>query len=147
MKRRNQQLVNFFNKYSERFNKTINNNEVDVEVTASVFADCFVEASPGGIICGKNNKEFRKAIPEGYKFYKQIGIVSMDIKGSEITNLDRFHDMVKIHWKSSFNKKDATIGSIEFDVIYLIQTLGEESKIFGYITGDEQAALKENGLL
>jgi len=34
----------------------------------------------------------------------------------------------------------------EFDVIYLVQTLGETPRIFAYITGDEEKALREKGL-
>ena len=88
MESRKQELALFFDEYAKRFNKAIDADVVDAEETALAFADCFIESSPNGVICGKNDDEFRKAIPEGYKFYKQIGITSMDIINKDITHLD-----------------------------------------------------------
>ena len=65
----------------------------------------------------------------------------------EITQLDPRHAMTKVHWKSGFVRKDRSAGSIEFDVIYLVQIKDLQPKIFAYITGDEQSALKEEGLI
>jgi hypothetical protein len=39
------------------------------------------------------------------------------------------------------------MGDIEFENFYFTQTKENEHKIFAYITGDEQAALKESGLV
>ncbi len=146
MNTRKKELEHFFDQYASRFNNALRTGESDVEAVASCFAEFFVEASPAGIIGGKNDDDFKKAIPKGYDFYKSIGITAMDILFKEITLLDDFHAMVKVHWKSSFTRKDHSGGSIEFDVVYLLQTKDETCKIFSYITGDEQKALKENGL-
>lgn len=113
----------------------------------AAFADCFIEASPLGINCGKNDEQFKIGIPQGYTFYKNIGITSMDIIAKEINILDTYHAMIKIHWRSAFIKKNKSAGNIEFDVIYFVQTKGKQNKIFAYITGDEQTVLKENGLI
>lgn len=142
-----ERIENFFDRYAERFNGFLKNDVVDSEETAACFSECFVESSPLGVICGKNDEQFRAAIPQGYGFYKSIGISSMDIISKAITVLDEFHVMVRIHWNSAFITRESSRGSIEFDVIYFLQTKGEEFKIFAYITGDEQAALKENGLI
>ena len=141
------QINNFFDRYAARFTNAITIGEVDVERTAEAFANCFIEASPVGITCGKNKRKFRAAIPKGYEFYKSIGMTSMVILNKEITLLDNLHAMVKIHWKSSFIKKDNSPVDIEFAVIYFLQEQEGEYKIFAYITGDEQAALKEHGLV
>jgi len=136
----------FFDRYAERFDSFLVADVVDAEQTAGCFAECFIESSPVGVICGKNDEQFRTAIPQGYAFYKSIGISSMDLMSKDITVLDDYHAMVKIHWNSVFNRDGFKV-NIEFDVIYFLQTKGEEFKIFAYITGDEQAALKENGLI
>ena len=147
MDNRKAELDIFFNRYAERFNQSLDGEVVDAEQTAAAFADCFVEASPVGINCGQNDESFRKVIPQGYQFYKSIGITSMDINAKEITLLDAYHAMVKIKWSSRFIRKDHSQGSIGFEVIYFLQTKDMAPKIFAYITGDEQASLKANGLI
>lgn len=61
--------------------------------------------------------------------------------------MDNIHSMARILWRSNFIKRDGVKGSIEFENIYFIQTKDAQHKVFAYITGDEQAALKEAGLL
>jgi hypothetical protein len=55
--------------------------------------------------------------------------------------------MAKVHWQAIYNKKDKSKESIEFDVIYFVQTVNDQLKIFAYITGDEQGVLRERGLI
>ncbi|HMI78025.1 MAG TPA: hypothetical protein VK484_04490 [Ferruginibacter sp.] len=147
MDNKEQQIDNFFNHYSDVFNKAIKGNIPDIERTAELFSACFIAANPSGVNCGQNNETFRDAMQKGYAFYKNIGITSMEIVSKEITYLDKFHAMVKVRWKSSFTRKDNSTGAIEFENIYFIQTSENEPKVFAYITGDEQATLKENGLI
>ena len=35
---------------------------------------------------------------------------------------------------------------IDFDVHYLVQKLDGEAKVFGWVSGDEQALLKKHGI-
>lgn len=147
MDNRKQQIDNFFDQYAARFNRILKGEAPDIDETIKSFAECFIEASPAGINCGKNDNQFRAMIPQGYDFYKKIGITSMDILSKEIVLLDEYHTMAKIHWQSGFIKQDQSKGSIPFDVIYFLQTKESDHKIFAYITGDEQKALKKNGLI
>jgi hypothetical protein len=71
----------------------------------------------------------------------------MDILSMQITILDNLHAIVKIHWNISYVRKNRIKGDIAFDVFYLLQKTGDDVRIFGYITGDEQQALKEEGLI
>lgn len=142
-----QAIRSFFADYESRFNKALESPPVtDVEGTAGAFATCFVEASPLGINCGSNDESFRKAIPEGNAFYRNIGTVSMRVARLDITELDEYHALAKVHWDSRYLKEGKEI-TIEFDVIYLLQVLSDMPKIFAYITGDEQKVLKEHGLV
>ena len=144
---RTEQLNQFFDDYAGGFNSTLKGAEPDVDAVTGRFAECFVESSPLGVMCKKNDSEFKKVVPEGYNFYKSIGITAMDIVSKKVTLLDEFHAMVKVHWRSVFTRKDKSKGSVEFDVIYMLQTKDDNYKIFAYITGDEQKSLKENGLI
>ncbi len=140
------QVEIFFDAYAKLFNNAIQGN-VDAEATASVFSDCFIEAGPAGVNCGKNDEQFRSALTKGYGFYSEIGITSMDILSKEITILDDLHSMARINWRSNYRKKNKEVGKIDFQVIYLLQTIEGKPKIFAYITGDEQGVLKEHGLI
>jgi hypothetical protein len=71
----------------------------------------------------------------------------MDIRAQRVEVLDELHAMNRIEWNSSFHRKDGVTGSINFEVIYLLRLEDERWKIFAYITGDEQQALKDNGLV
>ncbi len=147
MENKYHRINHFFDQYEKRFNDALQGAAPDIEAVTQSFAEYFIEASPLGIICGKNDEQFRTAIPQGYDFYKKIGIVSMNIISKQIDFLDAFHVMVKIQWNSIFVRKDNSNGSIEFQVIYFLQTKDDSHKIFSYITGDEQKVLKEHGLI
>lgn len=139
-------LEDFFRKYEARFNKSLVGT-IDIEETVNSFTDCFIEANPFGVQCGKNDDQFRAVITQGYEFYKSIGTKSMIIDSVKISFLDEYHSMAKVHWRSFYNKKDGREELIEFDGIYFVQMIDEKPKIFAYITGDEQGMLREKGLI
>lgn len=142
------ELINrFFDEYAARFNKALKGEAPDVEGTVNSFAPCFVEASPAGIICSKNDDRFKDAIPKGYEYYRSIGTVSMKIGSKAITELDEYHAMVKVHWQTLYQKKEGNREEIGFDVHYFVQVMHDAVKIFSYITGDEQKLLQEKGLV
>jgi hypothetical protein len=140
-------IETFFNHYEDRMNKALRGETPDIDDVTQSFADCFIEASPLGVICGKNDAEFKKQIPKGYEMYKSIGIGSMNILSTEIILLNQLHIMANVNWRSNYVKKDNSKGAIEFNVIYLLQEKDGKHKIFAYITEDEQKALKEHGLI
>ena len=111
------------------------------------FSDCFIAANPGGVICGKNDEQFRLQILQGFEFYRSIGTKSMTISGLTVTALDEFHVQARVSWQADYIKKDGSGVRIDFDVIYMLQTIGKRPKIFAYITGDEEGALRERGLI
>lgn len=147
MNSKEQQIDDFLNHYRNVFNKALEGDSADIEQTAELFAPCFIAANPSGVNCGQNNDTFRDAMRNGYAFYKKIGITSMDILSKNITLLDNLHAMIKVRWKSNILKRDGIKSSIEFENIYFTQTRDTQHKVFAYITGDEQAALKEAGLI
>ena len=141
------EIENFFDRYEARLNDALSGTEPEIDEAVKSFASDFIEASPAGIIAGKNDKKFRKAISQGWSFYKEIGIRVMDIVSLQITILDNLHAIVKVHWNCSFVRKNKTHGDISFDVFYILQKTGDDLQIFAYITGDEQQSLKDAGLV
>lgn len=146
MKTKNKDIETFFNHYEKRVNDALIGKKIDADEATDSFADCFIESSPLGVICGKNDAEFKKQMLKGYEFYKKIGITSMDILSKEITVLDEYHVMAKIYWRSNY-QKDKAAGKIDFEVTYFLNFKDSNHKIFAFITCDEEKALKEHGLV
>lgn len=144
----NEHLVRrFFSEYERRFNDALATPpKEDVSATAEAFAEYFVESSPIGVMGGKNDEAFRQMIPKGNEYYRSIGTKSMKISNLEVTQLDEFHFMARVHWDSRYEKDGVEI-RIEFDVLYFLRDQNERLKIFAYITGDEQKVLKEHGVI
>lgn len=136
----------FFSKYEKLFEQSLKESP-DVESVAGVFADYFVEASPVGVMGGKNDAAFREKIPKGYEFYRSIGTTSMHITAVESTPLNDMHYMTRVQWRAGYRKKDGATETIDFEVIYFTQHTKGEIRIFAYITGDEQKVLRERGLI
>lgn len=147
MSKKKKNVEDFFNDYELHFNNAMSGKQSDLEdQIRKSFADCFIESSPLGVNCGKNDDEFRKKIRQGFDFYKKIGSTGMNILSKDITVLDDLHAMAKIYWRYSYSK-DNKLGTIDFHIIYFLTMLNNEIKIFSYIAGDEQKALKEKGLI
>lgn len=140
-------IIRFFDAYAERLNQALTGHDVDVETAAAAFADCFIEASPLGIVLGKNDDSFRKAIPKGYDFYRKIGTKAMRILSTDVLLLDEFHSLARVRWKAFYEPVGGTAKEIAFEVLYLLQHIGSSPRIFAYITGNEQKVLQENGLI
>ena len=141
-----EQVALFFDEYAARFNEGIVSGKPDVAAIKKCFADYFVESSPVGVIGGQNDETFEEKIPQGYGYYSKIGITEMNIVSKDIQIIDEFHAMAAIQWSSAYHKQNGDKGLIGFEVTYFVNTQ-DDIKIFAYITGDEQAALKEHGLV
>ncbi|HEY9009297.1 MAG TPA: hypothetical protein VIM75_24340 [Ohtaekwangia sp.] len=143
----------FFQAYEDRFMRALHGDNAiegpvdDVEGTVNAFAEHFIEASPAGVQVGNNDETFRKMIPKGNDFYRSIGTKRMKIRDIIVSPLNEHHVMATVHWDSCYQKKNGTEISIAFPVIYLLQHLNGDLKIFAYITGDEQGALRDAGVV
>jgi hypothetical protein len=140
-------IQEFFTRYAARFNAYLQDEQLDVEEVTGAFAKCFVESSPVGVNCGQNDAGFRQVIPQGFEHYRSIGTTSMTITRLEVTSLDEYHVMAKVHWDSRYHPAGRDEIRIEFDNLYFLNLSSGEPKIFAYITGDEQKILREKGLI
>lgn len=141
-----EEILKFFDRYEHQFNTALKEGTVDASEVANSFAEHFIEASPDGILAGTNDENYRKMIPKGWSAYRKMGVISMYIIQKEITLLDDLHAIVKIDWRCLYTKNDDQ-GNIDFVNYYLLHQAEDQLKIFAYITGDEQKALREHGLI
>ncbi len=145
MSKKKKNIEEFFSTYEAHFNNGLANKPVTSEEMSQFFEECFIESSPAGVICGKNDDQFLDKVQSGFDFYKSIGSKSMTIVSKDITLLDDLHALAKIYWRYSYVKDDRE-GTIDFTNYYFV-TIRDQVKIFGYIAGDEQKALADKGLL
>lgn len=143
---RDNDIRTFFGRYREFFWDGIR-GVADMEQVASSYAAVFVAASPVGLNAGQNDEELKKAMRQGFEYYRQIGTKDMLLREVRITPIDEHHCVAHVAWTAVYDRGDEPDVSIDFEVHYLMQQLGDEPKIFGWITGDEQAALKEHGII
>lgn len=145
---RNELIEAFFKAYAARMNSALGDQpRDDIEGTMNAFADYFVEASPAGVIGGKNDEEFRAKIPQGNAYYRSLGTQSMNIEKLEITPLNDQHAYARVQWKAVYKKPDGSIIPLEFEVIYFLQVLNDTPKIFAYIAGDEYGMYEKHGIV
>jgi len=137
-------LRTFFAAYEARTNAALADPpEVDVEATAAAFAPYFVESSPRGVMGGENGPAFREQIPQGFAFYRQVHTTAMRIREIAPTPLDATHVAARVGWTAHYAPPGRKPFTIDFDVTYLLRIDGDRPTIFAYITGDEEAALRD----
>ncbi len=83
----------------------------------------------------------------GYAHYRAIGTKEMRITSVSILPIDGQHCVADVTWIATYDRKERPDVAIDFDVHYLVQNLNGEPKVFGWVSGDEQALLREHGIV
>ncbi|TDQ39145.1 nuclear transport factor 2 family protein [Aureibacillus halotolerans] len=135
----------FFQTYETKFNEALNDTP-DLEVIVRFYSEEFISVNPLVVKTGINNESLKDAMAEAYEYYRSIGTKHMECLDVSITVLDDKHFVAHTKWNSVYEKNGEEI-SIPFQSNYLLQENDTTFKIFGWITGDEQSLLKENGII
>jgi len=136
-----------FERYEQFFKESLSGNEMDMDDLSSLYASEFIAASPIGVMTGKNDEQFKEAMTQGYAHYREIGTKAMRIRDLRISPIDEHHCVAHVAWTATYDGKDESNVTIDFDVHYLIQELDTEPRVFGWVSGDEQALLKKHGII
>jgi hypothetical protein len=137
---------NLFARYQRCFNRALD-GDVDLDDGASFYASAFIAASPAGVVAGKNDDQLGQIMAQGYERYRAIGTKEMRMRDVRLSPMDEHHCVAHVAWTAIYARRDAPDISIDFDVHYLVQKLNGAPKIFGWVSGDEQALLKEHGIV
>ena len=135
-----------FERYERVFNAALHGH-VDMDDVAALYAADFIAASPAGVMTGKNDEQLKQGMAQGYARYRAIGTKEMRIRQLRISPMDEHHCVAHVAWRATYVRNDKPDVTIDFDVHYLVQQLGAEPKVFGWVSGDEQAVLKEHGII
>ena len=134
-----------FERYESFFNRSLG-DAVDMDEVASLYASDFIAASPAGVMTGKNDDQLKQVMERGYARYRAIGTKQMRLRDVRIVPIDEHHCLAHVAWTATYAREDQADTSIDFDVHYLVQKLDGEAKVFGWVSGDEQALLKKHGI-
>ena len=135
-----------FERYRSFFNRSLR-GEIDLDEVASLYASEFIGAAPAGVRTGKNDDQFRQAMTQGFVHYRSIGTKEMRIRSVRLSPIDEHHCVAHVAWTATYARKDQPDVAIDFDVHYFVQKLDEAPKVFGWVSGDEQALLKKHGVI
>lgn len=135
-----------FARYESFFNRSLGGS-MDMDEIGSLYASDFIAASPAGVMSGKNDVRFKQAMEQGYARYRAMGTKEMRIREIRLSSIDELHCVAHVSWIAIYARKDQPDIAIDFDVHYLVQKLDEEPKVFGWVSGDEQALLRQQGII
>ena len=136
----------FFERYEAFFNRSLG-GDADMDEAAALYASEFIAASPAGVVTGKNDDELKNAMAAGYARYRAMGTKEMRIRNVRVSPMDDHHCVAHVAWTGTYARKEKPDLAIDFDVCYFIQQLSREPKVFGWVSGDEQALLKQHGII
>ena len=135
-----------FERYERLFNQSLG-GDLHMDEVAALYASEFIAASPAGVKAGKNDDQLRQVLAQGHARYRAMGTKEMRIRDIRISPIDDQHCVAHVAWTATYTRKDQPDTAIDFDVHYFVQLLGGEAKVFGWVSGDEQALLKQHGIV
>lgn len=135
-----------FERYASVFNRSLAGN-MDVDEVAALYASEFIAASPAGVMAGKNDDQLKQVMAQGYARYRAMGTKEMRIRTVRLSLIDDHHCMAHVAWTATYVRKNRPDAAVDFDVHYFVQKLNGEPKVFGWVSGDEQALLRENNII
>jgi hypothetical protein len=135
-----------FERYGKLFRMALT-DEVDMDKVASSYAAAFVAASPAGVSVGQNDEHLKQVMQQGFENYRRIGTKDMRLRNVRIAPIDEHHCLAHVAWTAIYDRGSKPDISIDFEVHYLVQQLEDAPKIFGWVSGDEQAVLKQHGII
>jgi hypothetical protein len=138
-------LQTFFRDYVDAYNQALGDSR-NLGRIRRLVADCFVAASPDGVVCGHNDGGFAHILDQGYGFYRAIHTRRLNFVRVVTTSIDDRHAMARVSFRADYAPKAGEL-SIEFDVTYILQIGGDQPKIFAFIAGDEMALYRRHGLV
>lgn len=136
----------FFERYERLFNRSLG-GEADMDEVAALYASEFIAASPAGVMGGKNDDRLKQAMAQGYARYRAMGTKEMRLGHIRLSPIDEYHCLAHVAWTAIYARKDQPDVPIDFVVHYFVQKLDGEPKVFGWVSGDEQALLKQHGVI
>lgn len=140
------QVRDLFARYEQVFMRNLT-GPFDADEVAGLYTPEFIAASPAGVRTGANDAGFGQTMAQGYAHYRKIGTQDMRVGEISIQPIDALHCVAKVSWRATYARDDLPRTEIDFDIHYLVQIRDGRARVFGWVSGDEQALLKERGII
>lgn len=139
-------IKEFFDHYQRFFTEALAGN-FDADELSALYTSDFIAASPSGVMTGKNDDTLKQNLINGYAYYRAIGTKSMQVRNIRLSPIDNQHAIAHVAWTAVYAKDMQPAISIDFEVHYFMQELNGQPRVFGWVSGDEQALLRERGIV
>jgi hypothetical protein len=139
-------MTKFFERYVSVFNRALA-TEAGMDEVAALYASEFIAASPAGVTAGRNDDSLKQMMAQGYARYREMGTKQMRLRNLRVSPMDELHCLVHVAWTAILARKDRPDVTIDFVIHYFVQKLSGEPKVFGWVSGDEQALLRQHGIV
>lgn len=136
----------FLERYESVFNRALS-GDANMEEVASLYASELIAALPAGVGTAKNDAHLRQVMAQGYARHRAIGTKDMRIRDIRLSPIDDHHCVAHVAWTATYARRGGPDAAIDFDVHYLIRERHGEPKVFGWVSGDEEALLQQHGIV
>ena len=135
-----------FERYERVFNHALG-GDMDMDAVAALYASEFIAASPAGVMAGKNDDRLKQVMAQGYARYRAMGTKEMRVRDVRLSPMDDHHCVAHVAWTATYTRPDRPDVALDFEVHYFVQKLDGAPKVFGWVSGDEEALLRQHGIL
>jgi len=138
-------VIELFNRYQRETNAALA-GKPDVAALGNLYDDSFVGAAPSGIMAGRKDDAFVNALTAGFDRYRAIGTREMAVRNVLVQPIDALHALARVSWRATYGVGGAR-KLIDFTIVYLVRVDDGGARVFGWITGDEEAELRKQGII
>ena len=136
-----------FERYERLFNDALGGGDVDMQEIASLYTEDVIGVSPAGVMVAKNDDEFRQRMAQAYARNREIGTREMRINDLRQSAIDDHHCVAHVGWTATYARAGHPDAVIDFFVHYLVRQMQGGTRVFGWVSGDEQALLQKHGIV
>src|SRR5215467_11302521 len=112
----------FFRRYERA------NNDFDVDLIATLYADTFLFGNPQGVQVVKK-EDFIKVLPRRKDFMKAAGLLSSRVDSAEASRLDSKYTLVRAVWNMRFRTNNEDEATHKASATYILSTSGDSFEI------------------
>jgi hypothetical protein len=135
-----------FERYARMFERGLA-GDVDAAEVADIYASGFLASTPAGVVVGENDDILLEAMKTGYVRNREIGTRAMRLRDIRMSDIDDLHCVAHVAWTAVYARDDLPETEVEFEVHYLVRVDDGVARVFGWMSGDEDALLKSRGIL
>lgn len=140
-----QAIEDLFGRYERETNAALA-GEPDMAAIGDLYDDAFIGSSPAGVMAGRKDEDFEKALAAGFAHNREIGALRMEVADLRAEEIDAMHALVHVDWRATYDLSGSR-KTLDFTNAYLTRVADGRCRVFGWITGDEEAELRRHGII